>query len=178
MWTIIKTLASTALSFVSGGGVAVYLACAGVGLVGGFLGGWNVNGWRWEAREASLVREYDAARDKAVKEARDREAAWALQYAALDEKYTKEKASNEASIARLRADVDAGRKRLLVRAACPTAPAVPKAPGGSGVVATATAELTGDARQAYFDLVGQHDEVIRMVLGLQEALNACQSASK
>ena len=49
MGTILKNLGSAALSWTAGGGVAVYLACAGAGLLAGGYVGWTVNGWRWEA---------------------------------------------------------------------------------------------------------------------------------
>ena len=53
MWTIIKTLASSVLSWLAGGGIAVYLTCAGIGLATGGYVGWTVNGWRWESAIAA-----------------------------------------------------------------------------------------------------------------------------
>lgn len=36
-------------------------ALAAVALSGAFLGGWTVNGWRWEAKQADALREQQAA---------------------------------------------------------------------------------------------------------------------
>lgn len=86
--------------------------------------------------------------------------------AELDAKYTKELSDAKAENEALRADVAAGRRQLRVRVNC--AAAVREATTPSGVDDAGTAELAGDARQAYYE----HRDGIavsdRMIRGLQE----------
>lgn len=67
--------------------------------------------------------------------------------AALDAKYTQEFRNAQDTIDRLRDAVDAGTKRLSVRAKC-----VPKTTGTSVVVDAGTAELDAAAQQDYYRL--------------------------
>lgn len=77
-------------------------------------------------------------------------------------------------------DVGAGRKRLLVRAACPAAPApadVPSAPAAPRVDDGGTAELAPAARSDYFALTGGVDKVMEMLTTLQAyARSGCKGA--
>ena len=64
--------------------------------------------------------------------------------------------------------VDDGRQRLLIKARCPTAAAVPGATSTGGVVDAGPAELAADARSDYFTLRNQLALTRQMVLGLQD----------
>ncbi|MDI2594341.1 lysis protein [Pseudomonas sp. 681] len=66
----------------------------------------------------------------------------------------------------LRRDVDAGHKRLPVKATC-SAPA-PGKTGTSGLADAGTAELATDARPDYFTLRNQLALSRQMILGLQD----------
>lgn len=85
--------------------------------------------------------------------------------AALDNKHTQELSHAQQRNEDLQRAVDRGDQRLLVNATCP---AVPAHPGGAGVADAATAELTADARSAYFTLRDQLALSRQMILGLQE----------
>ncbi|WP_313650303.1 lysis system i-spanin subunit Rz [Pseudomonas soli] len=87
------------------------------------------------------------------------------QAAALDLKHTQELNHAQQRNEDLQRAVDRGDQRLLVNATCP---AVPAHPGGAGVADAATAELTADARSAYFTLRDQLALSRQMILGLQE----------
>ncbi|WP_331832360.1 lysis system i-spanin subunit Rz [Pseudomonas sp. LH21] len=87
------------------------------------------------------------------------------QAAALDLKHTQELNHAQQRNQDLQRAVDRGDQRLLVNATCP---AVPAHPGGAGVADAATAELTADARSAYFTLRDQLVLSRQMILGLQE----------
>lgn len=79
--------------------------------------------------------------------------------AALDAKYTQELRNAQDTIDQLRADVDAGTKRLSVRAKC-----VSKASGSGGVGDAGTAELDAAARQDYYrlrEMISQQDKQVR-----------------
>lgn len=85
--------------------------------------------------------------------------------AALDNKHTQELSHAQQRNQDLQHAVDRGDQRLLVNATCP---AVPAHSGGAGVADAATAELTADARSAYFTLRGQLALAQQMILGLQD----------
>ena len=68
----------------------------------------------------------------------------------------------------LQRDVAARDKRLLIKARCPIAAAVPGATGASGVADAGSAELAADARPDYFPLRDQLALTRQMVLGLQD----------
>lgn len=79
--------------------------------------------------------------------------------AALDAKYTQELRNVQDTIDQLRADVDAGTKRLSVRAKC-----APKVSGTGGVGDAGTAELDAAARQDYYrlrEMISQQDKQVR-----------------
>ncbi|MDH1511894.1 lysis protein [Pseudomonas mosselii] len=85
--------------------------------------------------------------------------------AALDNKHTQELNRAQQYNQDLQRAVDRGDQRLLVNATCP---AVPAHPGGAGVADATPAELTADARSAYFTLRGQLALAQQMILGLQD----------
>ena len=64
--------------------------------------------------------------------------------------------------------VDDGRQRLLVKARCSTAAAVPGATSTGSVADAGSAELAADARSDYFTLRNQLALTRQMVLGLQD----------
>ena len=79
--------------------------------------------------------------------------------AVLDAKYTQELRNAQDTIDQLRADIDAGTKRLSVRATC-----VSKATGTSSVGDAGTAELDAAARQDYYrlrEMINQQDKQVR-----------------
>lgn len=79
--------------------------------------------------------------------------------AALDAKYTQELRNAQDTIDQLRADVDAGTKRLSVRAKC-----VSKATGTGSMGDAGTAELDAAARQDYYrlrEMISQQDKQVR-----------------
>ena len=79
--------------------------------------------------------------------------------AVLDAKYTQELRNAQDTIDQLRVDIDAGTKRLSVRAKC-----VSKATGTSGVGDAGTAELDATARQDYYrlrEMINQQDKQVR-----------------
>jgi prophage endopeptidase len=74
----------------------------------------------------------------------------------------------EKQINQLRADVDAGRKRLRVNATCPaSSDRLPETGTSSSVDNGATPRLTKDAEQAYFDLESGIDRITRQLLACQ-----------
>lgn len=85
--------------------------------------------------------------------------------AALDNKHTQELNRAQQYNQDLQRAVDRGDQRLLVNATCP---AVPAHPGGAGVADATPAELTADARSAYFTLRSQLALAQQMILGLQD----------
>jgi len=68
----------------------------------------------------------------------------------------------------LQRDVAARDKRLLIKASCPTASAVPGATSTGSVADAGSAELAADARSDYFTLRNQLALTRQMVLGLQD----------
>ena len=68
----------------------------------------------------------------------------------------------------LQRDVAARDKRLLIKASCPIAAAVPGATSTGSVADAGSAELAADARSDYFTLRNQLALTRQMVLGLQD----------
>ncbi len=118
---------------------------------------------KWSDREASLQREYSDS----LAQANERERILQSAFMGLDEMGQKELGKNEQTISSLRADVDAGSKRLRVAAACPGASSVPGGSAGPGVDNGTGAELNANARQDYFALTGG-------IVRTQTKLTACQ----
>lgn len=86
---------------------------------------------------------------------------------ANDLKHTQELNNERKTNKDLQSAVAAGRKRLLVKASCPTAPVATHS--GTGSVADAgSTELAADARSDYFTLRDELTLTRRMVLGLQD----------
>lgn len=88
----------------------------------------------------------------------------------IDIQYLEAISNAELSKPQLVADLDAGVKRVYVRAAC--VPANPQSPGSADAAAP---ELAADARQDYADLVAAHAKVTAQVIGLQDFITrACK----
>ncbi|NVZ19529.1 lysis protein [Pseudomonas costantinii] len=93
----------------------------------------------------------------------------------IDSQYLEAISNAELSKPQLVADLNAGVKRVYVRAAC-----VPANPKPTGSPDAAAPELAADARQDYADLVAANAKVTAQVIGLQDFIaRACtRSTSK
>ena len=92
---------------------------------------------------------------------------------AESEKTALEELSNAtAKIDSLRADVESGRAKLRVKAKCP---AVPQNAAAERSDDAAAPELSGDPRQAFFDLRREHEKAITQILLLQNYARECES---
>jgi len=139
---------------------------AGIALLAGIAIGWTINGWRLDAKSERREAEIADAKTRASEQARTIETT--LQAALVETLDTldAERTTAHEEVSRLRADVDAGRKRLRVAATCPAAilPGNPLVPGGTDPAAP---QLDAAARPTYYALVA----------GLKDAeatLAACQ----
>lgn len=109
---------------------------------------------RLEAQKATAMATQSADAARRLKAAQDdmdkRQAVWAITEADLYRKLRNAENDNES----LRADVDAGRRRLLVRATCPASSVtgLPDTSTATGLGHGATAELDPAARPDYFAL--------------------------
>ncbi len=91
----------------------------------------------------------------------------------IDAQYQEAIRNAEQSKPQLVADLNAGVKRVYVRAAC-----VPANPQPTGSADAAAPELAADARQDYADLVAAHAKVTAQVIGLQDFIaRACTSTA-
>lgn len=91
----------------------------------------------------------------------------------IDKKYAQELSDARQEIEGLRADVDAGNKRLRVKAVCP-AVGVPAAASTTGLDDGNRAELDSSARSDYFSLRERLIRTEKRLEGLQEYVkNVC-----
>lgn len=132
--------------------------------VGGALGGgaaWAAQGWRYGAQIASMRADEAGRVAEAQREAREILQRRYADVGLINERNAKAEwaaygglRSAQIEDDGLRADVDAGRQRLHVAAACPAASGggVPKAGAAAGVGNGARAELDPAARSDYFAL--------------------------
>ena len=93
--------------------------------------------------------------------------------AVLDAKYTQELRNAQDTIDQLRADVDAGTKRLSVRAKC-----VSKATGTGSMGDAGTAELDAAARQDYYRLREQMSLADKQIRYLQDYIRSITNDGK
>lgn len=93
--------------------------------------------------------------------------------AVLDAKYTQELRNAQDTIEQLRADVDAGTKRLSVRAKC-----VSKATGTSSMGDAGTATLDRDAQQYYYRLREQMILADKQINYLQDYIRSITNDGK
>ncbi len=112
-----------------------------------------------ETKRADLLQEQAVAYDQALT-IRD----------SIDTQYLEALSNAELSKPILVGDLNAGVKRVFVRAAC-----VPTNPQPTGSADAATPELAADARQDYADLVAAHSKITAQVIGLQDFItNVCK----
>ena len=90
----------------------------------------------------------------------------------IDSQYQEAIHNAEQSKPQLVTDLNAGVKRVYVRAAC-----VPANPQPTGSADAAAPELAADARQDYADLVAAHAKVTAQVIGLQDFITRACSRS-
>lgn len=147
------------------------LALAAAGLVGAFLAGWAVNGWRIDAKvsaeAAQALKEAQGGR-KAAEDDRD---ALAARLRASDDLHAAQLRKAQDETNSLRDRVSAGPVRLLVAAKCPAFAVLPEAPVAPGVDSGAGAELTPPARSAYFALRDGIDRAEAKLAACQAELN-------
>jgi prophage endopeptidase len=135
------------------GAVGVAIAAT----IGGYFYGCHVTN---TARDASALK----ARLAATEAARDKEQGWQAALNASQAQLAKERHDAQARENKLRADIDAGARRLRIAVRQQRLPGDPEGPTGSH---DTSIELAPSARAAYFDLRA----------GLKrdtEALKACQ----
>lgn len=122
----------------------------------------------WLASERSGLQRDLAAADDQVEQLQQSallaEQAFAARDA-VDQQHTKELSDARAENDRLRADVAAGGRRLLVKAACP---AVPVDAATAGLAHAGATELAADARPDYHALRSEIALSRQMILGLQQ----------
>lgn len=154
-----------------------YAAAAGAALLVGAGGAWVAQGWRYGAEIAGLRADEAWRVAEAQRQARHILQRRIVEVGEINEQNAKAEWAaygglRSAQIADdgLRAAVDAGRQRLLVRADCP-AVGVPAAGAAAGVGDGAAAELALAARPDYFALRAG----IRRVTA---QLEACQARSR
>lgn len=120
---------------------------------------------KWNEREATLHRQYADSLEQSAE--RERVLQDALHI--VDAQGTQELRKHEQEVNSLRADLDAGRKRLRIAATCPRQESLPGSPASSSVDNRTGAELDASARQDYLALRGGINRT-------ETKLRACQSA--
>lgn len=156
------------------------ILCGVAALVCGVIG-WQLNGWRMSGQierlratqTASLA---TAERDRADAEAKYRQAEKdaADQIAAIADNFHQELAHAQTENDRLRADVDAGARRLRVRASCPAASSsVPADASATSSIDAIAAELDPASRPDYFALRADAERVEQQIAGLQAYARQC-----
>ena len=130
----------------------LWLICFAVGLTGG----WLSNGWRLNGTIEAIHRGYAYATTKASEDARKLEQERQATVDGLKANLEKEKKNAETKIARLNADLAAGRVRLTIPVTtCGTGT-------GSGIRLDETRfELDGEAAQSLVSIAADGDAAIR-----------------
>ncbi|GLK92394.1 hypothetical protein GCM10008164_01300 [Achromobacter xylosoxidans] len=145
------------------GALAGWKGYAAATLAGALIAGgaaWTAQGWRCGAVVASMRAEESDRVAESQRQAREillrrYAAVWEINERNMKAEWAAYGGMRNAQVEddRLRADVDAGRQRLHVAAACPAAGGgVPPAGAGAGVDHGARAELDPAARSDYFAL--------------------------
>ncbi len=154
---------------------------AAIALAGALLAGgasWAVQGWRYGAQISSMRADEASRVAEAQRHARE---ILQRRYAAVTEINERNARSEWAAYGGLRsaqieddglrADVDAGRQRLHVAAACPAADGgVPKSRAGAGMGNGARPELDPAARPDYFALRAGIQQVTAQLAACQARL--------
>lgn len=125
---------------------------------------------RLESQQAAALSTQSTDAAKRLRDAQDDMAAKAAAWAETETDLYGKLRNAENENASLRADIDAGRQRLRVRAVCPASPGagMPSTGTASGMDHGATAELDPASRPDYFALRDGIERVTRQ-------LEACQS---
>lgn len=140
---------------------------------------WTAQGWRMDAALAKQQSGFDQAMATASTQALRRQQdlqgeldAQQARWAQAEAEQYKELRNAEVEIERLRADVDAGRQRLRVRATCPASATdgVPEAGTASGLGYGTAAELDQAARSDYFALRAGIERVTQQLTVCQARL--------
>lgn len=147
-----------------------------VSLLIGLAVGWTTNGWRMSAQfdrhKAEIAQAY-AERLNAIEAERE---ALQARVTEIDITAQQEAEKHAQEIDRLRADVDAARVRLRVRATCPPVAGVPQSPSNTGVDHAAGPELDPAARLDYFALRRGLGDQHRQLTACQDILRAITDA--
>lgn len=149
------------------------------GFLAAFVAGWQVQGWRMgeqiaeaNTRTSETLKSIAVAAADKQRELQDeldkKQAVWsaveAEQYALLRDA--------EKQNSQLRADVDAGRKRLRVNATCPaSSDRLPETSPSTSVDNGAGPELDADARQSYYSLRDGIERVTKQLLACQARIS-------
>lgn len=144
----------------------------------GFLTGWGVQGWRMGEQIAEINRSTSetlksiavaaAQKQRELQNELDTEQA---KWAAIEAEQFNLLRDAENETGRLRADVDAIRKRLFVNATCPTSSDnLPETGSSASVDNGSPPELNADARQDYYALRDGIERVTRQLLACQSRL--------
>lgn len=160
------------ISWLKASSLGPYLAWVRIGAIAlavaiVFGAGWATQGWRKDAAHAESLRVIDAEYIAALKDSEARRAKTAAAYAEIDVRLHKELTDAQNDNEKLRADVDAGGKRLLVRARCSTSDPADTSGRSPGVGDGASAVLDPAARRDYFALRSN-------ILITEKKLEACQ----
>lgn len=158
-------------------GAAVVLLSAGAGI------GWSLNGWRLagqvadaktetanerSAHQADLAAISNAAAQQ-VREALTKQQDAQKKVAEMDRKHTEELKSAKEENDRLRGDVADGRRRLQLKASCPTGSgSVPITTGASGMADGAGPRLDAAAERDYWRLRDDIYTARSQIAGLQQ----------
>lgn len=158
-------------------GAVVVLLAVGIGI------GWSLNGWRLSGQVADAKAETASARDahqadlaaissaaaQQVREALAKQQEAQQAVAELDRKHTEELKNALDENDRLRGDVAAGRRRLQLKASCPTdSRNVPNATGAASLADGAGPRLDGAAERDYWRLRDDIATANRQIAGLQQ----------
>ena len=166
-------------------GAVVVLLAMGAGF------GWVLNGWRLEGRvadakaetanqaalhKADLAAISNAAAQQVTQAlAKQQEAQQAV--ADLDRKHTEELKSAKEENVRLRGDVADGRRRLQLKASCPTdSRNVPSTTGATSLADGAGPRLDDSAQRDYWTLIDRIAEAKQQIAGLQQYARSVCSA--
>ncbi len=151
---------------------------------------WYIQGLRWHSNVASIQQANtaamktisDAAQSAAVK-ALTQQQAYEANISAMDAKYQQDLANEKTVNDALRTAVDNGSRVLRVKANCPAATGssngVPKNTNAASVNNSADPELAADARQDYYTLIDQLNQMNSQLLECQSfAISVSSTASQ
>lgn len=136
-----------------------------------YVTGLKLDNAKTEAKLAKKEALENWAKAEALQKSLDTERTNAAEVAKIETQYLE--ALNNAKLQNdtLRADVESGRTKLRIKATCPKhLPETASADPGNDAGAP---ELTGSARQAYYDLRDRHAKAIEQIVALQGFARLC-----